>query len=82
MFAKQYEIKLNKFGSLKWEDKILNLQQNPYVSDCGEFYQAHAIENDNCETEGNEYMVYWAVNSTSENEDEACDWDDFSAVKL
>jgi hypothetical protein len=77
----QYEEELN-FIRLKWGDKILVLQQEAYVSDCGEFYMAHAIEDDPCKLEGDDYYVYWEVINDSENQDEQCDWTKYWARKI
>jgi hypothetical protein len=49
----------------------LRTTQNPYVSDDGEFYNAHAVDQDN-----NEYQLTWVVtNHDTDDESETCDWD-------
>jgi len=54
-------------------EKSLTLQQEAYISDCGEYYQAQAKD-----TEGKEFLIKWPIiNSDPENcDDESlmCDW--------
>ncbi|MFD1179191.1 hypothetical protein ACFQ3W_23260 [Paenibacillus puldeungensis] len=63
---------------VEWEGKTLKTIQDPYVSDNGEQYIAHAID-----AEGNEYLITWSViNYETTDESEACNWDEPVGVML
>lgn len=54
-----------------WNGKELRTTQDPYVSDDGSEYKAHAVD-----AEGNEYMITWeVVDAEATDESCACDWD-------
>lgn len=58
------------------EGKELRTLVDPFVSDNGTEYIAHAIDD-----EGNEYMVLWdVVNSDTEDESESCDWENPKSI--
>lgn len=64
---------LNAFNStiVEVEGVEYRTTQDPYVSDEGDTYQAHALD-----AEGNEYLITWEVaNGETEDESDACDWD-------
>ncbi|MGN7402717.1 hypothetical protein ACTHO0_22950 [Cytobacillus praedii] len=64
---------LNETNStiLEVEGIEIKTTQDPYLSDCGKFYKAHAIN-----IFGGEYELKWKViNFETTDESEACDWD-------
>ena len=61
--------------------KELTLMQNAYISDNGQNYQAIAED-----VEGNSYKIVWEIlesyNPEEQEEDEACDWEDYEIIEL
>ena len=66
-------------GQAFYNGKTYILSQAPYISDCGEYYQANALEN------GDENMptvtLYWSItNADHEDESMACSWNEFEVA--
>lgn len=73
----QFE-KLNAMNStvVEVEGVEYKTTQDPYVTDAGDQYQAHAVDADD-----KEYLIIWdVVNEDVEDESDACDWDEPSSV--
>jgi len=69
---------IDQNGIYQLGDTKLYLTQYPYINQGGTptqvFYQAHAIDDD-----GNSYMIFWdIINEDTEDESEACDWEDYT----
>jgi hypothetical protein len=67
--------------TINHNDKTLTLVQQPYISDCGAFYQAHAKDDDD-----NTYLVKWAVTNDDpdncDDESDMCDWDVYTVSEI
>ncbi|MFU1797664.1 hypothetical protein ACM1RC_27620 [Paenibacillus azoreducens] len=63
---------------IQWEGKELRTTQDPYISDDGSQYIAHAVDD-----RDDEYIITWEViNYETMDESEACDWDNPVGVTL
>ena len=66
--------------TITYNDKELTLDGDAHISDDSKTYQALA-----CDNQGNSYLVVWDVTindiDKSEDESNACDWDDFRVVE-
>jgi hypothetical protein len=63
-------------GTVEHDGKTLTLQQQPYcdLHDGVPTYMASCVDED-----GNDYKAYWEItDDETENEDECCDWDDYT----
>lgn len=70
---------LNAFNStiVEVDGKEYRTTQDPYVSDDGNTYKAHALD-----AKGNEYLITWEViNAETTDESEACDWEEPIDIK-
>ncbi|MFB7817401.1 hypothetical protein ACFC0X_24930 [Paenibacillus chitinolyticus] len=63
---------------ITWEDQVLKTTQDPYVSDDGDTYIAHAVDEQN-----NEYIIKWEViDHETDDESSACNWYEPISVTL
>lgn len=63
---------------IEWDGKTLKTTQDPYISDDGEVYTAHAVD-----AEDNEYILAWEViDPEITDESSICDWDNPVGVTL
>ena len=73
-------IKNTPHGHVYYKNKTYTLTQDAYAADPRNgvgVYQAHAVDADD-----NVFRVTWEItNTTTENADETCDWDDPIAVE-
>ena len=63
------------------EGKLIDLVQNAYMQQGGSscWYEAAGEDRET----GEDYKVRWAItNADTEDESEACDWDEFELIKL
>lgn len=76
--SKFNELNATNSTIITWEGRTLKTTQNPYVSDDGDQYLAHAIDENE-----NEFIVTWEViDHETTDESEACDWNNPIGVTL
>jgi hypothetical protein len=72
---------MRKNTLVPYRDRFIKMSSQAQVCDDGNFYEAHALDEDE-----NEYMIYWPVINHNYHdggdESDACDWDDYEITKL
>jgi hypothetical protein len=69
----------NPLGDVTHNGVTVHLTQQAYACDGGR-YRAHGVDD-----QGNDYQVTWVAYDNAseiENEDEMCDWDDYTVEAL
>ena len=75
----------DKYGTVENGGKTFYITQNPYISDDGTYYEAHAIDADEYD-----YLIQWDTTEDWKSreiadqwdESEACDWNVFRVIDL
>jgi len=83
----EYKLKsyADKYGTVENGGKTFYITQNPYISDDGTYYEAHAIDADEYD-----YLIQWDTTEDWKSreiadqwdESEACDWNVFRVIDL